>query len=108
MRLVILSAFALLAGCTAMLLGGGNEPQPGERSSAGLAADTRTTAAVRDRLGADAALARHSLGVATYQGRVTLTGSVDSYAARDRAGELARGVAGVTSVDNRIRVRIYD
>lgn len=105
MRLAMLLLAALLAGCTAMLLGGGNSPAQGERSAAVAATDDRTTAAVRERFGADSLLGRYSLGVSTYRGRVTLTGSVDNYDARDRAGALARRVPGVTGVDNRIRVR---
>lgn len=104
MRLLILSWLVLLSGCTAMLLGSGSSAPSGERSAARYAADADTTAAVRQRLGADAVLARHGIGVSTYKGRVTLTGTVESYTVRNRAGELASGVAGVTSVDNRIEV----
>jgi osmotically-inducible protein OsmY len=36
---------------------------------------------------------------------VRLTGAVESMAARRRAGEVARAMPGVTSVDNRVGVR---
>ncbi len=43
-------------------------------------------------------------GVAASNGRVILSGIVDSYAAREQAEKLAIGTAGVTSVENRITV----
>lgn len=108
MRLVILSLVTLLAGCTAMLLGGGNRPVDVDRSVSSVAADDRITATVRERLGTDEELAGQPIGVVSYRGSVTLTGSVASSGARDRAAELARGVAGVSGVDNRIVVRSDD
>ena len=107
MRLLLLPLVVLLSGCTAMLLGGGNggsESSRSERTAAVVATDSETTAAVREALAADTLLGRYRLGVATEAGRVTLQGSVDTYAARSRAGTLARQVAGVVSVNNRIRV----
>lgn len=106
MRFVILSLVLLLSGCTAMLLGGNGGPRSGhdERNSAEIAADSRTTAAVRERLAADSVLGRYRLGVEAREGRVTLQGAVDTYAARSRAAALARQVDGVVSVNNRIRV----
>lgn len=107
MRLVLLPLVLLLSGCTAMLLGGGNggsQAAAGERTTAEIAADSATTAAVRDRLDADATLERYGLGVETREGRVTLSGAVDTYSARSRAASLARQVDGVASVNNRIKV----
>lgn len=105
MRLLVLSLLALLAGCTAVLLGSGSEPPRGEQS-AGLSGDAATTAAVRERLDREPGLAQQSIGVSTYGGRVTLTGSVNTYTERNLAGQVARTVSGVTGVDNRIRVRV--
>lgn len=106
MRLVLLPLILLLSGCTAMLLGGnGGGQQAGrERTAAEIRSDSGTTAAVRERLGADPTLSRYRLGVETREGHVTLTGTVDTYAARSRAAALARQVDGVASVNNRIRV----
>ena len=107
MRLLLLPLVVLLSGCTAMLLGGGNgaaEPSRGERTAAAIAADSETSAAVRERLAADSVLGRYRLGVEARDGRVTLQGTVDTYAARSRAATLAGQVDGVVSVNNRIRV----
>lgn len=90
-----------------MLLGSGNgggQTGNDSRTSPRIAADAATTAAVHDRLIADAMLGRYDLDVQTIDGRVTLRGSVGTYSARARAGQLAAGVNGVTSVNNRIRV----
>lgn len=106
MRLIVLSSCALLAGCTAMILGSGNSPAPAERSSTAYSADAATTAAVRERLGHEPGLAQQAIGVSTHQGRVTLSGTVNSYTERNLAGQVVRTVPGVTSVDNRIRVRV--
>lgn len=111
MRLTLLSLILTLAGCTAMLLGGGNggaESGRDTRTAARVAADAATTAAVQDRLLADALLGRYDLTVQTSGGRVTLRGSVGSYSARSRAGQVAAGVDGVASVNNRIRVDAGD
>jgi hyperosmotically inducible periplasmic protein len=106
MRLVLLPLVLLLSGCTAMLLGGNGGPQEaaGERTSAETSSDSATTAAVRDRLEGDSMLGRYRLGVETWEGRVTLSGAVDTYSARSRAASLARQVDGVASVNNRITV----
>ncbi|HLT91741.1 MAG TPA: BON domain-containing protein [Woeseiaceae bacterium] len=106
MRLLALPLYLLLAGCTAMLLGSGEAPTPEERSAVAHAADVEITTEVRQRLRTDPAFAAAGIGVSTYRGRVTLTGSVRSYAARQRAAELARGVDGVVSVDNRLQVSV--
>jgi hypothetical protein len=46
-----------------------------------------------------------SVAVAATGSEVRLTGAVESMAARRRAGEVARAMPGVTSVDNRVGVR---
>jgi hyperosmotically inducible periplasmic protein len=113
MRVMLLLALVLaLSGCTGMLLGGGNSssgsssgPRGGATSSpTQLASDNAITAAVRNRLIGDGTVGRYDLRVQTVNRRVTLFGTVDSYAARDQAVQLTRTVDGVTSVDNQIRV----
>jgi osmotically-inducible protein OsmY len=44
------------------------------------------------------------IGIRTVSGNVTLTGTVGSYPARDKAVNIANGTSGVKSVDNRIAV----
>ena len=46
------------------------------------------------------------IGVESQGARVTLTGYTSTAAQADRAGRIARGVSGVSAVDNQIRPRI--
>lgn len=109
MRLLILIFTAIvLCGCTSMLLGNGTSAgRPiGEesRDATELASDHRITATVRNRFMADDELNAMRLGVGTLRGVVTLRGSVDSYALRDRAARLANDVDGVLRVNNQIGI----
>ena len=98
-----------LSGCTSMLLGNG--PSAGRpigqdsRSSTALASDHQITAIVRNRFLADDELNATRLRVDTLRGVVTLRGSVDSYALRDRAARLAADVDGVVHVANQIGIQ---
>lgn len=108
MRTVLVAAAALaLCGCTALMLGGGSPGQgPGGsgRPAAPASTDSGTTAAIRSRLRADPVLGAFDLRVETLSNRVTLRGSVSTYAARKRAGDIAASVDNVVAVDNRIGV----
>ncbi|MGD8393910.1 MAG: BON domain-containing protein [Candidatus Eiseniibacteriota bacterium] len=68
------------------------------------AIDHRVSAAVEDRLAADAAVPQHRVEVTTRRGVVTLTGVVENLLARDRARRLAETVRGVRAVIDRIEV----
>ena len=109
MRTLILlfTAFSL-AGCTALMVGGGAAAgyQLGkdERPAAQVTRDGATTATIKSKLVADSVVNAFNINVDTYADRVTLRGTVGSYAARQRAGEIAASVKAVKSVDNRIEV----
>jgi osmotically-inducible protein OsmY len=45
-----------------------------------------------------------NIGVRTWEGTVTLTGTVGSYIARDQAESIAKGTGGVKAVNNLIVV----
>ena len=104
----VLAASLTLSSCTGMLLGGSSgsgRPLGGDtRSSSQAATDHSISAEVRARLGSDNDVSRFPIRVETVNRRVTLYGTVDSYAARDQAVRVARGVPGVSMVDNQIRV----
>jgi osmotically-inducible protein OsmY len=70
-----------------------------ERPDAALEADVSTA------LKQNQATEAYGVSVKVRQGAVTLTGTVDSYQARQVCEWLAEGVAGVRKVDNRIDVR---
>jgi len=62
---------------------------------------TKVKAAILD----DPALKYFQISVETYKGVVQLSGFVDSENARRRAGQVASGVAGVSSVKNDLIVK---
>ena len=68
------------------------------------ASDASTTARVKAKLAADSTLNALKIDVDSSAGRVSLSGTAPSAAARDRAGALAKSVDGVTAVENRLQV----
>lgn len=86
----------------------------GERASEGASAlsskveafagDAGTTARVKTRLAADAAINALKINVDSRGTHVTLTGTVSSMAARERAIALAKSVDGVQTVENKLVV----
>lgn len=105
----LLAASLVLSSCTGMLLGGsssgsGRPLGSDTRSSSQAATDNAISAEVRERLSNDDAVSRFPIRVYTLNRRVTLSGTVDNYAARDQAVRVARGIQGVSAIDNQIRV----
>ena len=66
------------------------------------AADTALAERVKAALGSDPALSELAVDVAASGNAVTLHGTADSNASRDKASLIALGVQGVNSVENRI------
>lgn len=108
--LLLASIALLLSGCSSMMLTGSSSAgargagDTGEQRSAERADDAAIAARVRARLGEDPAVAAAGLAVRSDDGRVTLSGSVGSYAIRNQAYRLARQAEGVRAVINQIRV----
>lgn len=67
--------------------------------------DTVITAKVKAALVEDPMTKATEINVETFKGVVQLSGFVTSQAASNRAVELARGVAGVKSVKNDMRIK---
>jgi osmotically-inducible protein OsmY len=67
--------------------------------------DSVITTKVKSQLAADDFLKSFEISVETYKGIVQLSGFVDSQLAVNRAGEIARGVQGVKSVQNDLNVK---
>lgn len=81
--------------------------QATQKLARGIAASVRDltiTAHVNAELALDLALGASPIAVQTEAGRVLLTGVAPDREARERAGRLAAGIAGVTAVDNRLVV----
>ena len=67
--------------------------------------DSVITAKVKTKLATDDFLKSFQIGVESRKGIVQLSGFVDSQKAVDKAGEIARGVEGVRSVENDLIVK---
>ena len=67
--------------------------------------DSVITAKVKTQLAADDFLKSFQIGVESRKGIVQLSGFVNSQAAVDKAGQIARGVEGVKTVKNDLIVK---
>jgi osmotically-inducible protein OsmY len=68
-------------------------------------ADSAITTKVKALLLAEKGVPSTSISVETYEGRVLLSGFVDSAAIKEKAGKIAAGVAGVKLVQNNLAVK---
>ena len=110
MRYVVLVAMIfVLSGCTALLVGGAATAayQVGkdERKPEVIASDSAITTRIKSKYAVDSVVSVFGIGVRTYEGEVTLSGTVSSDVARDVAVTLARDTGGVKSVANQIVVK---
>ena len=99
-KTILLMSILALAGCTAVVVG--NSGGGAERSASVVASDTTITSKITGKFAADDIVSVFEIGVRTYRGTVTLSGSVGSIVARDRAESIARDTRGVTAVNNQI------
>jgi osmotically-inducible protein OsmY len=106
---VLLAVSMCLNACSAMMIGGSGvgtyEGGKDERNAAQVSADSAITTSILRKYDADQMIRSFNVGVVTVGGRVMLSGTVDSYAAREMAERLAIETDGVKAVDNQIRVQ---
>ncbi|MDH3286325.1 MAG: BON domain-containing protein [Betaproteobacteria bacterium] len=67
-------------------------------------ADANIAAKVKDALGADGGINVHRIDVNAESGIVTLYGTADTSDQRAKAAQIAAGVAGVKSVENKLAI----
>jgi len=67
--------------------------------------DTWITTKVKSELIADSDTKAGNINVETSNGKVTLTGTAKTWQESDKAAQIARGIKGVTGVENDIRVQ---
>jgi hyperosmotically inducible protein len=99
---------AIAAACAGLALAGCNRPDtPADKQvSAGTQLDDAVvTTKVKSALLADNVGKGGDTSVETRKGEVLLSGFVDNQAQADREVELAKGVAGVTSVQNKLMIK---
>ncbi|MGI9236167.1 MAG: BON domain-containing protein [Woeseiaceae bacterium] len=106
--LVVVLTTWILSGCTAMMVGGGTgggyEGAKDERSATVVASDSAITTKIKGKYAADSVVSVFSIGVRTWEGIVTLSGTVGSYNARDQAEAIAKSTGGVKAVNNLIAI----
>jgi osmotically-inducible protein OsmY len=78
---------------------------PKQESTGQYVDDSVITTKIKSQLAADDLLKSFEISVETYKGIVQLSGFVDSQRAVDKAGQIARGVEGVKSVKNNLKVK---
>ncbi len=100
---VVLLLAGLLQGCGSLIVGGAS-PGGGSYSGAQTSTDAAITSRVNTRLVKDSQVRALDIRVSTYNGVVSLYGSVDSAAVAARAVELARTTSGVRRVISRLSV----
>ena len=107
MRIVVLlSVISITSACSALMVSGGASGSTRSGASAAEMSDSAVTVAVRNNIVADASISSFIIGVRTNAGKVTLTGTVDSYVAFDQAERIAIRTAGVKAIENRIVVEV--
>ena len=106
--ILILLVSLAFTGCTAMMVGGGTTAGypagADQRTTGDVAADTAITSKIKSKYAADSVVSIFDIGVRTYEGTVTLSGTVGSIRARDRAVWMARETDGVRAVNNQILI----
>ena len=106
--LVLIAALLTLSGCAALMVGGaavgGYQLGKDERPPSTVASDSAITTKIKSKYAVDSVVSVFNVGVRTYEGKVTLSGTVGSYAAREMAEKLAIETDGVRAVDNQIKV----
>jgi len=95
-----LGALPLLLGVTGCTTGSRYEQSTGERID-----DHGTSSRVRAALADDSQYKYDGVNVETFKGVVQLSGFVNTKDQKNRAGDLARKVKGVTDVENNITVK---
>jgi len=109
MRYAVISlSFLLLGGCTALVVGGaavgGYQLGKDERQPGVVASDSAVTSKIKAKYVADSIVSVFKISVRTYEGKVTLSGTVGSHVARNQALDLAKSTTGVKTVTNQIIV----
>jgi hyperosmotically inducible periplasmic protein len=106
MKKIITSFLAVAAlSATPLILSSGCSGTSTRESTGEYVDDTSVTAKVKAALVKDPVVKARQVDVTTFKGTVQLSGFVDTDEQKSRAGEVARGIAGVQDVKNNIVVK---
>jgi len=94
--LVVLMMIAAFVACAST---------PKQEGTGDYIDDSVITTKIKSQLANDEFLKSFQISVESRKGIVQLSGFVDSQNAKDKAGQIARGVGGVTSVRNNLVVK---
>jgi len=97
-----LSVFFLAIVCASIL---GCAGSPTQESTGEYVSDSWITTKVKTALAEDPQVKAREVNVETFKGAVQLSGFVISHAAMNQAVHVARGIKGVTSVTNDMRLK---
>jgi osmotically-inducible protein OsmY len=100
-----ISRFSAILAAAAMTVAMGCAATSTRESTGEYIDDTAITAKVKTAIFNDASLKSNDISVETFKGRVQLSGFVDTRADIAQAGTVAKGVGGVTSVKNDLRLK---
>ena len=78
---------------------------PAGRTAGEVVDDGTITTKVKAKLFEDDALSGFAISVETFEGEVTLTGSVDAPENKERATQLTKSIHGVKDVNNLLKVK---
>jgi len=94
----------VLAGVLILGLAGCASSGTGQKTGA-YVDDSWITTKVKSEMIANSDVKAHNINVDTTKGVVTLTGTAKTWQESNKAAEIARGIKGVTGVENDIRVQ---
>ena len=101
-RNIVIRCFVLLMLITALMACASTRTH---ESAGEYVDDSVITTKIKSQLAGDDFFKSFQISVETYKGTVQLSGFVDSQAAIDKAGQIAKGVQGVKSVKNNLLVK---
>jgi BON domain-containing protein len=105
MKAIILSSLIGVSGCVIAIGLTGCASTPTHESTGEAVDDSTITAKIKADYAGDKDVSAMQVGVETYKGVVQLSGFVNNDYTKNRAGQLAKNVAGVKRVENSLIIK---
>ena len=105
-QIVTIVLVVFLQACTTLAITGAGRQDSGDGRSAALRdQDAKITSQINSAFVRDTLISATSIRVRTYDGVVTLSGTVDGENSRQRALQITRGTPGVRDIRDNLRVQ---